>query len=263
MIDTTLPRIEVVHAEVREAMNRGGILLALDFDGTLVPTADRPEMVWLDGEGRSLLEDVRDLPGVHVAVISGRRLDDLLVRVGLDGIAYAGNHGVEIRFADRRRWSLATARDRHLARLVRNALLKIAGDLPEVRIEDKGLVVALHYRHAPPRSRSALFARLGSWRRAHPPGIRERAGDEVIEFIPASLPRRSDALVALARECGVPSADGVVYLGDDEEAFRALAPGGVTVRLGSPDRFTAARHRLADADEVRLLLKRMVVERVE
>ena len=262
MVDTTLTRLDAVHEEIRAMMAQGSTLLGLDFDGTLVPIAERPEQVWLDGEGRSLLEDVRDIPGVHVAVVSGRRLDDVLVRVGLDGIAYAGNHGAELRFADRQRRSLATARDRHLARLVRTALLRIVGDLPGVSVEDKGPVVALHYRQAPPRSRAALFARLGSWRRAHPPGLRERAGDEVIEFYPASIPSKPDALLMLARECGVPGPDGIVYVGDDEadeEAFRGLGPGAVTARVGPADRYTAARHRLLDVDELRLLLHRLVL----
>lgn len=262
MIDTTLSRLETVHGEVRATMAQGATLLGLDFDGTLVPLAEQPEQVWLDGEGRSLLEDVRDLPGVHVAIVSGRRLDDVLVRVGLDGIAYAGNHGAELRLADRRRRSLATSRDRHLARLVRTALSRIVGDLPGVCVEDKGPVVALHFRQAPPRSRAALFARLGSWRRAHPPGLRERSGDEVVEFYPASLPRKSDALLTIARECGIPGPDGIVYIGDDEadeEAFRGLGRGAVTARVGPSDRYTAARHRLLDVDEVRLLLRKLVL----
>ncbi len=264
MIDMSITRLDAAFADVRAAMCRGGILLGLDFDGTLVPIAERPDEVWLDGEGRSLLEDVRDLPGVHLAIVSGRRLDDVMVRAGLDGVAYAGNHGAELRFADRRRWSMATARDRHLARLVRTALLRIAGDLPGVWIEDKGPVVALHYRQAPPRSRSALFARLGNWRRAHPPGLRERSGDEVIDFFPATLPRKPDALLALSRECGVPGVDGIVYIGDDEadeEAFRGLGMSAVTARVGPTDRYTSARHRLEDVDEVRTLLRRIVLSR--
>lgn len=258
MIETRMMRIEALEQEATAFLVRGSALLGLDFDGTLVPFAPRPDAVELDADGRGLLEALRDLPGVHVAIVSGRRLDDLIARVAVDGIAYVGNHGTEGRHADGREWDHCGPREVAIARLARNALVRFLSDLDGVWVEDKGSVIGVHYRQAAWRARDELTSRLASWRRARPPGLRERWGNEVTEFFADSLPTKGDALFEVARDAGVPDAEGILYVGDDEtdeEAFRRLGPGALTVRVGEGTEGTLARHRLPGVAGVRRLLE--------
>jgi trehalose-phosphatase len=53
-------------------------------------------------EVKRLLEQLSDLAGVSLAIISGRSLKDLRQKVGVPGIIYVGNHGLEIENPDAR-----------------------------------------------------------------------------------------------------------------------------------------------------------------
>ena len=45
---------------------------------------------------RQVLERLANMPDVFVAVISGRSVNNVREMVGIPGITYAGNHGLEI-----------------------------------------------------------------------------------------------------------------------------------------------------------------------
>ena len=47
-----------------------------------------------------VLERLANLTDVHVVVISGRGLEDLRKKVGVDGLTYAANHGLHVMHAD-------------------------------------------------------------------------------------------------------------------------------------------------------------------
>ncbi len=239
------------------------MLVGLDFDGTLVPFAERPEQVRLDEQSRRLLETLRDR-GFQVAVVSGRAMEDLISRVGVEGIAYAGNYGAELRLPEGGR--METRMDDHaraLCALARTSLENVAAGLQGVWVEDKGPVLALHFRQADIATRLRMRGRLDAWKERRPPGLREREGHDVIEYLLDWLPTKGDALLDLARAFNVPSAEGIVYIGDDEtdeEVFRALGPLATTARVGPSDLSSAARYRLEGPDEVRELLAALSLE---
>lgn len=68
--------------------------LITDMDGTISPIVDRPEDAWVTARNRALLEQLNGLLSL-VAVISGRSVEDLQLRVGLPGLVYVGSHGLE------------------------------------------------------------------------------------------------------------------------------------------------------------------------
>jgi trehalose 6-phosphate phosphatase len=91
------PLLDDRFAEVAErTAATEGLLLGLDFDGTLAPIEADPDAPALSSTHRAALEALNDRPGVAVAVISGRALADLRSRVAVEGVAYAGNHGLEL-----------------------------------------------------------------------------------------------------------------------------------------------------------------------
>jgi len=84
---------EIIQARIQRAQN---IFLFLDYDGTLTPIASRPELALYSYKVKKLFKKLRDLPRVYLAIISGRSLEDLRRKVGVSGIIYVGNHGLEI-----------------------------------------------------------------------------------------------------------------------------------------------------------------------
>src|SRR3989338_7494622 len=72
------------------------IFLFLDYDGTLTPIVEKPDKASISKRAKNLLESLSKNPVYKIAVISGRSLGDIRRRVGIKGIIYVGNHGIEI-----------------------------------------------------------------------------------------------------------------------------------------------------------------------
>lgn len=76
------------------------LALLLDYDGTLSPIAPHPDLATLSPEIKNVLFKLSHHSDVYVAIISGRNVDNVKKMVGIDGITYAGNHGLEILHPD-------------------------------------------------------------------------------------------------------------------------------------------------------------------
>lgn len=74
--------------------------ILLDYDGTLAPITDNPNNTAMPAEIESMLNSLAKNPKVFMAVISGRGLEDIKKKVGIKGITYSGNHGIEIERPD-------------------------------------------------------------------------------------------------------------------------------------------------------------------
>lgn len=218
-----------------------GAALFLDFDGTLVELADTPHAIEVPVHLPALLGRLgRRLEG-RLALVSGRSIADLERHLPVSGIACAGSHGLEMRFADGTQLPLAVPPEMAEAR--RQARAFAAGQEGLI-VEEKPLGIALHYRQAPQAQHrvagfaAKLAARLG-WL------VQE--GKMVAEVRPAGS-NKGDALRRMMAEPPFAGARPV-FVGDDltdEEAFGAAAAlGGYGVLVG-PARETAARYRLGD-----------------
>lgn len=78
--------------------------MLLDYDGTLAPIAPHPDLAYLPVETRNVLQRLSNNPDVYIAIISGRNVENVKKMVGIEGITYAGNHGLEILHADGNRF---------------------------------------------------------------------------------------------------------------------------------------------------------------
>ena len=72
------------------------VLLALDYDGTLSPIVDRPELALLPDQTKEWLIRLNRKEKFLVGVISARSLENVRAKVGIEGLIYAGNRGLEI-----------------------------------------------------------------------------------------------------------------------------------------------------------------------
>jgi trehalose 6-phosphate phosphatase len=193
-----------------------------DVDGTLAPIVPRPEEAAIPARARELLARLSERYGL-VGCVSGRRAEEARRLVGVDGIAYAGNHGLELLLPgeDRPRFDPSLrGRERDAAEFV--AGLE-AGALAGVglRPEDKGPIQALHWRGAEDER--------GAEARAHEiaaaagrAGLEPRWGRKVLELRPPGGGGKDAAVAALLATDGVATA---AYAGDDRtdlDAFRRL-----------------------------------------
>jgi trehalose 6-phosphate phosphatase len=185
-----------------EAPERAAIVL--DVDGTLAPIAPRPEDAHVPDETRRELER---LVGVYalVACVSGRTGEDARRLVDVEGIRYAGSHGLELA-PDAAEWSDA------IHRFAKNV------DWP---VEDKGLTVSFHYRQAEDEDAALEYLEEVA-DRARAAGLVPRFGRKVLEIRPPLKADKGTAVTALLGEAGLRRA---LYAGDDTtdlDAFRAL-----------------------------------------
>lgn len=229
------------------------LLVFLDFDGTLAPLVDHPSQAAIPIATRDALAALSQVPGVLVAVISGRALDDVEARVGVAGLIYAGNHGLEIHGPSLRFTEPRAIAARPVLRQLREALAEKIRSIPGTWLEDKGLTLSLHFRRAERAALPALYAAA----RETISGINDvrcRAGKEVLEFRPNVNWHKEAAIRWITRALNWTDAL-IVFAGDDaadEEAF-ALLPEAITIKVGGPAG-TWARYCVPGTEEVRGLL---------
>lgn len=242
----------------------GRIVLLLDFDGTLAPIVERPEMAAMPARTREALERLLAHPGVDAAIVSGRGLEDARERAALPGIAYAGNHGMEIEGPGVERVHREAAAARPELERVVAALLPALDSVPGAFVEDKGLTLSVHYRQVArdrvPEVRAAVERAAGA-----SDALRVTEGKEVLEVRPRVDWHKGRAVEFLLGVLDPAPGTPVLYLGDDttdEDAFRALAAWaggsgeGVLVADSSPAG-TAARSYVRDPAEVAALLEEL------
>jgi len=224
---------------------RSPMLLACDFDGTLAPIVARPEEAQLPDETRVLLRRLVESKKLLVAMVSGRSLADVRHRVGIEGIVYCGNHGLEID-GPGINWSSAEghAHRPQLADAVCTLRRQTTG-IKGVIIEDKGLTATVHWRLVADESRDELRELVAAAVQSRP-GLRLAYGKAVWELRPRIDWNKGAAILLMLKRAGINTAD-TICLGDDdtdESSFRAL-PDGITLRVGNSNR-TAARYLLDD-----------------
>ena len=134
----------------RCAPTRPRTAILTDVDGTLAPIVERPEQAAVPARAARLLARLSERYGL-VGCVSGRQARDARRLVGVDGIAYAGNHGLELLLPGTRRRSStprSTGRERDAAEFVAGARRRAAGRRSACGPEDKGPIQALHWRGA-------------------------------------------------------------------------------------------------------------------
>jgi trehalose 6-phosphate phosphatase len=222
--------------------------LFLDFDGTLVEIAPRPEAVRVAASLPDRLAAARDRLDGALAVVSGRPIADIDRMLAPLRLVAAGVHGLEVR--DDPAGAIGASTSATALVDVRAALA--AAGLPGVRVEDKRLAVAVHYRDAPTLGPEVL-ALLEAAIRPHP-SLHLVTGKMVVEVKPRGTDKGTALVNFLARP---PFRNRVpVMIGDDvtdEDAFRAaLAAGGRAIKVGPGD--SLAPERLPDVAAVHALV---------
>jgi trehalose-phosphatase len=261
---TSLAVVARIVTAVAEVLAAGRQLLLLtDYDGTLTPIVSAPVDAWLAREVRDDLQALATSGRVRVGIVSGRRVDDLRMRVRLAEVIYAGCHGLEIEGPEISFTHSEAAARREALAAIAEALHRRTAAMRGVVVEPKGLSVAVHYRHADPAAVGELEAVLAHVVDARA-GLRALHGRQVVEILPTTGWDKGQGALRIRDHVRAGLATGLttVYLGDDatdELAFRVLDDAAITVRVaGGPD--SLAAHRLADVGDVHRLLAALAAE---
>ena len=207
-------------APLRADPARAAILF--DIDGTLAPIVVNAADARVPESTRSLLAQIARKYGV-VACVSGRRASEARAMVAIGAISYLGSHGTELLRAGSTEpvvnpeilgW---TERIHEFAREADTADLRRL----RVRLEDKGPIVAFHWRGAP--NEEAARAAIDSVAaKAEAAGLRTHWGRKVLEVRPPVRIDKGAGITAFLADTDV---DAAMYVGDDAtdlDAFHAL-----------------------------------------
>src|SRR4051794_3517720 len=202
-----------------------------DVDGTIAPIVTDPAEAQVPEETRRLLRTLAERYAL-VGCLSGRRALDARRIVGLDELAYSGNHGFELLLPGDTEVRPDPSLDGHESDAPRFVESLNRGDLEAagIRIEDKGAIVALHWRGAPnetaAESVASEIASEAEWE-----GLVPHRGRKVLEIRPNVAINKGIAVAALipahsaATNAAAESIDHALYGGDDRtdvDAFAAL-----------------------------------------
>jgi len=247
----------------REALTRrlaetDGLLLLLDYDGTLVPFAATPDLARPDSGLVTLLGAVAARPDTEVHVMSGRARDALDHWLGHLPVWLHAEHGFWSRAPDSREWVPAAEPGGVWREPVLAILRDITARTPGSLIETKAAAIAWHYRLADPEigARRANELRLHLNQVLSNQPVEILPGHRVLEIRPFGVHKgRIVAQLSTERLAGT----AVVAIGDDrtdEDLFAALPAEAITIRVGPGP--TRARFRLEGISAVRALLQALV-----
>ncbi len=238
----------------RQIAQASHLLLLSDYDGTLAPIAGRPDLALLPGDTRAALVEVNNRLETTLGIVSGRGLANVRSMVGIPGLIYAGNHGMEIEgpgisFRHPEAEELEPLLDSILAELER----RLSG-VDGVYVEGKGLTLSVHYRLAPAEARPSVFAEFDEVleKATGGEGVRVTRGKEILEVRPNIDWHKGRAIARIAS--GFPTGTLSMYLGDDltdEDGFQAIHQlNGISVFVGEAREPTRAQYRLDSPTEV-------------
>lgn len=197
--------------------------LVFDIDGTLSPIASTPESAHLYTGVTTLLEQAREHANVHVAIMTGRAIENGAEMVKVEGLTYIGTHGLE--WSDGLPWT-------HPIEAVPEALPYIEpgknlldlveqylSELPGVIVQRKRFGGSIHYRLAtdPVETRQRILALLAQPARQMHMSLSE--GKRIVEI---RVPIAIDKGYALRHYAQRFNLQGVIFAGDDRTDLDAV-----------------------------------------
>ncbi|MGD0098439.1 MAG: trehalose-phosphatase [Terracidiphilus sp.] len=225
------------------ALAKERTLCAFDYDGTLSPIVEHPDLAVMRVRTRNLL---RRLTALYPCIIvSGRARENAIEKLnGVDVARVIGNHGAETEGAIESPGQIDQWK---------TALELELDPVPGVWVEDKGMSLAVHYRQSAQKSdaRQRILAATQKLKTAHVFG-----GKEVVNLAVSGAPNKGDALAAERDRLGC---NWVLYVGDDANDEDAFGVSGnlVSVRVGWKLR-SRARYYLKTQAEIDELLELLV-----
>ncbi|MCL5034334.1 MAG: trehalose-phosphatase [Bacteroidetes bacterium] len=222
-----------------------------DFDGTLVNIVPTPAEVRLRGIAKQVLEGLKGR--FPLAIVSGRKLDDVRKLVGIKGAYYSGNHGVEI---EGPRLSFVEPRSAKSSAFITSLGKELVGALRPFSpgVNSKIYSLSIHYRTIEPSLVPKLLREFNRLVKGPLDAgkIEVFHGKKVVEVKPPVDWNKGNAIGMITARAGKNRKPA--FFGDDttdEFGFRRVnALGGMSVFVGRRHRKTLAKYWIESPAEL-------------
>ncbi|MBF0252803.1 MAG: trehalose-phosphatase [Candidatus Omnitrophica bacterium] len=247
-------------SEIKSQITDNNVFLFFDLDGTLTPIRKKPSYVKLSESMRVLLKKAAKVKGISLAIISGRDIKSAKKIVGINGIIYSGNHGMELEKNGKRK-VLSNNRtfEKALAQ-IRKVLKKELKPYKGIIVEDKVLTLSVHYRMAEGKTvkqiRKTFDAAIAPYMSSK--NIAVFNGKKVWEIRPAKTHNKGTIVTMLV---GKAQKTIPIYFGDDvtdEDAFKAIKGKGIGIKVGKSTSKSFADLYTENIIDVRKALKKII-----
>ncbi|MFA4916714.1 MAG: bifunctional alpha,alpha-trehalose-phosphate synthase (UDP-forming)/trehalose-phosphatase [Syntrophales bacterium] len=240
-------------SELKEKISTS-IFLFLDYDGTLTPIVELPDQAFIPDDIRSLILRLKEY--IPVAVVSGRSLQDIKTKVGIEGIVYVGNHGAEIWDGKKAIINKESKVENRILKQLLNRLKEALLHIQGVIIEDKHFTVSIHFRMVKVKYLGELFDKFWDIAKDFESSFKITSGKKVFELRPLNAWDKGNAVSWIIKNMG--SGRIPLYLGDDitdEDAFRALKGIGMSISIGV---CSEADYYLKNQQEIKKFLQQLL-----
>ncbi|XP_073287856.1 probable trehalose-phosphate phosphatase F [Primulina huaijiensis] len=258
------------------------LVIFLDYDGTLSPIVDDPDLAFMSGEMRVAVKNVAN--HFPTAIISGRSRNKVYELVGLKELYYAGSHGMDIMLPAKdtvsgnnlncvkgtdiegKEVNLFQPASEFLPMIneVYTALVEITKDIKGSKVENHKFCVSVHYRNVDEMSWPVIAQHVHDIMKEHP-RLRLTHGRKVLEVRPVIEWDKGKAVEFLLKSLGFSNHRDVlpIYIGDDrtdEDAFKVLRKEyrGHGILVSAVPKESNAFFSLRDPSEVQYFLESLV-----
>ena len=231
-------------------------LIFLDYDGTLVPFAGRPQMAKPDERLLTILKHLSENQKTEIVLISGRDKDTLQRWFDILPIELVAEHGVWIK-GKNEDWRMIKPLTNEWKPLIVPILELYTDRLPGSFVEEKEFSVVWHYRRADPelgsiRAKELIYYLVNLTTNKN---IQVLQGNKVVEITNAGVSKGAAGLYRISKN----NYDFILAIGDDwtdEDLFKILPERAYSIRVGMTQSY--ARFNLHNHTEVLNLLEKLI-----
>lgn len=255
------PSLISEYSKISQIIKNRKPVLFLDYDGTLTPIVKRPEDALISEEMKNALRHCAEK--FTVAAVSGRDMDDLKSKIGVDNLIYAGSHGFRISGPE------GLYHEHEKSKEIVPQLDKIEEKIQKefsqidkgVQIDRKRYAIGIHYRNADEESIPEITKKVNEII-TNNPEFKKGEGKKILEIKPNVDWHKGKALLWILEKLGLDNKSEYVpiYIGDDvtdEDAFVAVRDYGIGILVGSHGQDTAAKFRLKNVYQVKKFLEKL------
>lgn len=258
--EVTLPSALEKEGEISRRLSGKRVVLFLDYDGTLTPIVEKPDMAFMADDTREVVRWLAE--HCTTAVVSGRSRSKVYDFIRIDGLFYAGSHGFDIAGPHGSEIQHAEG-ERFLPEIDKayRELSKRVQGIDGALVEHTGFSLSVHYRLVREEQVTEV-ERIVDETLKGCPALRKSLGKKVFEIRPAIDWDKGMAVKWILRALDLDKPGVVsVYVGDDmtdEDAFKVVRKEGIAILVTESARPSAAHYKLKDTLEVKRFLEMLI-----